>query len=65
MIAKGLQTSRGAIRRIVEEYLGLKPFKIQRRHLISAVSEAKRLDRANETFQELRSAGDKVFNWPD
>ena len=62
-IAKDLQKSRGTIRRIVKEDLGMKPFKIPHRHLISQGSKAKRQDRTKKILQAMRSACDKVFIW--
>ena len=64
-MAKDLQKSRGTIRRIVKEDLGMKPFKMLRRHLISQGSKAKRLERTKKMLQAMRSAGDKVFIWSD
>ena len=64
-MTEDLQTSRGTIRRIVKEDLGMKPFKILRRHLTSQGSKAKRLERTKKMLQAMRSAGDKVFIWSD
>ena len=60
-LAKDLQVSRRTVGRVVKKNLGLTSYKMQRRHLISSASKAKRLDRTKNILQETRSASDKVF----
>ena len=64
-MAKDLKVSRRTVGRVVKEGLGLTSYKMQRRHLISSASKAKRLDRTKKMLEEMRSAGDKVFIWSD
>ena len=54
-----------AFRRIVKADLGMKPFKILHRHLISQGSKARRQDRTKKMLQAMRSAGVRVFIWSD
>ena len=63
--AKELKISETSLRRIVKEDLGLKAYKMQCRHLISATSKQKRLDRGKKMLEEIQSATDKVFIWSD
>lgn len=53
------------MRRIVKDDLGLKPYKMQRLHLIFATSKEKRLHRAKKILKEISSAGNKAFTWSD
>ena len=57
--AKGLKMSGGSVRKIVKGGLGLKACKFQRRHLISAASKKKRLDRGKKLLAEIERAGRK------
>ena len=63
--AKDLNISQASMNRIVKEDLGLKAYKVQRRHLISAPSKLKRLDRGKKMLEEIHSAADNVFIWSD
>ena len=60
-----LKKSRKTVDRVVKDYLRPKTQNIQRCHLISAASKAKRRSRAKKMLGEIRSAGEKVFIWSD
>ena len=60
-----LKKSRKTVDRVVKDYLRPKTHNIQRCHLISAASKAKRRSRAKKIMGEIRSAGEKVFIWSD
>ena len=64
-IAKDLKIPETTMRRVVKEDLGLKASKMQRRHLISAASKQKRLDREKKMLEEIQNAADKVIIWSD
>jgi inhibitor of nuclear factor kappa-B kinase subunit alpha len=64
-MARSLDISETTMRRVVHEDLKCKALKLQRRHLISAASKAKRLDRCKKMADEIQGAGDKVFIWSD
>ena len=64
-VAKWLKMSVRSVRRIVKEGLGLKAYKFQRRHLKSAASKKKRLDRAKKMFAEIERASRKNIIWSD
>ena len=60
-LARDLDFSPKMIRRIINDDFSIKPYMMQRRHLISAASKEKRLHRAQKILEEIRSAGNKVF----
>ena len=60
-LARDLDFSPKMVRRIINDDLGIKSYKMQRRHLISAASKEKRLHRAQKILEAIRSAGNKVF----
>ena len=65
-MAKGLKMSTRSSRRIVKEGLGLKAYKFQRGHLISAASnKKKRLDRGKRMLAKIERAGRKSIIWAD
>ena len=53
------------VRRVLKEGLGLKAFRMQRRHLISAASKDKSHDRAKKMLEEMERAGDRAVIWSD
>ena len=63
--AKSLQFSERSVRRVFKEDLGVKPYQMQRRHLISAASKTKRRNRAKMMLEEMERAGDRAFIWSD
>ena len=54
-----------SVRRVLKEGLGLKAFRMQRRHLISAASKDKSHDRAKKMLEEMERAGDRAVIWSD
>ena len=64
-MARGINISQTTIRRVVKEDLGLKALKMQHRHLTSAASKQRRLDRGKKMLEEMQGATDKVLVWSD
>ena len=62
-LPRELGVSPRTARRIINDRLGFISYRVQHRHLISAASREKRLHRTQKTFEEIRSAGNKVFFW--
>ena len=53
----------GTIGKNAKGNLGMKPYKMQLRHLILAASKAKRLNKTKQMLEEMCSSSTKAFIW--
>ena len=64
-MARSMHISENSMRRIVKTDIGMKSYKMSRRHLISPASKQKRLVRSKRMLKEMEDAGGKAIVWSD
>ena len=64
-MAREMHISQTSLRRLVKDRLGMKAYKMSKRHTISECSKNKRLNKAKKMLEMMKSAGQKTCIWSD